>query len=250
MEDKAKETTRNTAKLRVLCVETSEKENNWASSQLNQDCNVRTYCPTTSLWPSKEDLSSIVVQMGVCFLFVIVGISMLTVVVLDYWYNDVLAAYVVLAAFAFIVLLLISVVLELIDAIQNSAVKRHRGAVLSLVQEFKPSVLVGCGYGGQIVVDILSQPKSPWDGPSVVIDPTNISQAQAKAIERLPVWLATSSFNEEFQDVTTLMDHASAAAIDPRTQLLQIVNLVHRKFLSKFKPNMHEERTSGHWQST
>ncbi|KAG9415288.1 hypothetical protein AC1031_008731 [Aphanomyces cochlioides] len=186
MEDKAKETTRNTAKLRVLCVETSDKDaNNWASSQLMQECNVRTYCPT-SLWPSKEDSSSIVVQMGVCFLFVIVGISLLTVVALDYWYNDVLAAYVVLAAFAFIFLLLISVVLELIDAIQSSAVKRHRGAVLSLVQEFKPSILTGCGYGGQIVVDILSQPKSPWDGPSVVIDPTNISQAQAKAIERLP----------------------------------------------------------------
>ncbi|KAF0704768.1 hypothetical protein AaE_014775 [Aphanomyces astaci] len=174
------------------------------SSLLSAGCTVRTYQPTTHILPSSKDDNFIAIHFGLCLVFVALAISMVTIIVVDYWHNDMKAAWFAFGAFSFVMLLLSSVVLLLVDEVNVYSATRNCSAIATTIQEFSPDVVVGalpyprhsmcttnarqagCAYGGDLVLKIITQPTYEWVGPSVVVQPTAMTPELELAIKQFP----------------------------------------------------------------
>ncbi|KAF0690756.1 Aste57867_17875 [Aphanomyces stellatus] len=174
--------TKPAASLRVFCVDgrhPSRDGSLLALLQNREDIVVRSYCPTTSIFPPKEEKSAIALLFVLCVVFVCVAASKLILFTLEFNHEDPFTANVLLAAFAFVALLLASVVDEVFREVRLNSLKQSENgsALAAAVRDFECDVLVGRGYGGDLVLHVLSDAKKyKCSLPSVVLHPASAAQ--------------------------------------------------------------------------
>ncbi|OQR86851.1 hypothetical protein ACHHYP_09836 [Achlya hypogyna] len=180
-------------RLRVFCIETRDAGDPRSLHALLKDrCIVESYAPGTYVLPRRDQPNAVFVVVGAIMIFFGVALSLLAAVALDYWYNDMPAAYLSLVALGFIALLLVSVVSKLLSEITDFSTARNADAVAAKIVAFEADVVVGCGYGSDVVSELVARTK--WAGPTLLVAPNFVTPSLGKR-----VWLQTCGCTKPLQ---------------------------------------------------
>ncbi|EQC39279.1 hypothetical protein SDRG_03482 [Saprolegnia diclina VS20] len=149
-------------------------------SLLKEACVIGSFVPGTYVLPRRGQPNAVFMVVGAIMIFLGVAVSLLAAVALDYWYNDMPAAYLSIVSLGFIALLLVSVISKLLSEITDFSTARNADVVASRIAAFDADVVVGIGYGCDVVSELVA--RSKWAGPTLLLAPRFLTTMLGKKV--------------------------------------------------------------------
>ncbi|KDO35562.1 hypothetical protein SPRG_00407 [Saprolegnia parasitica CBS 223.65] len=168
-------------RVRVFCVESRQpSEAGSLPSLLKEACVIDSFVPGTYVLPRRGQPNAVFMVVGAIMIFLGVAVSLLAAVALDYWYNDMPAAYLSIVSLGFIALMLVSVISKLLTEITDFSTARNADVVASRIAAFEADVVVGIGYGCNVVSELVA--RSKWTGPTLLLSPRFVTPTLGKKV--------------------------------------------------------------------